>query len=46
MGCHAVCFPGCLTGRDVTVYPLCPVRGIIPALSIVKADGCIVAKRE
>ena len=45
MGCNAVCFPGSVVGRDVTVYPLCPVRGIVPAFSIVKAEGCFVAKR-
>jgi len=44
LGCNAVCFPGTLIGRESTVYPLCPVRGVVPALSIVKAMGLIVAK--
>lgn len=46
MGCNSVCFPGSLVGRNVTVYPLCPVRGIVPPFSIVKAEGRFVAKRE
>lgn len=46
MGCNAVCFPGSLVGRDSMVYPLCPVRGVIPAFSIVKAEGLIVTRRS
>jgi acetyltransferase-like isoleucine patch superfamily enzyme len=45
IGCNAVCFPGSLVGRDTMVYPLCPVRGIVPASSVVKAEGRIVARR-
>ena len=46
LGCNAVCFPGTLVGRDAMVYPLCPVRGMVPASSVVKAEGRIVAKRQ
>ena len=46
IGCNAVCFPGTLVGRDSMVYPLCPVRGIVPASSVIKAEGRIVAKRQ
>jgi UDP-N-acetylglucosamine diphosphorylase / glucose-1-phosphate thymidylyltransferase / UDP-N-acetylgalactosamine diphosphorylase / glucosamine-1-phosphate N-acetyltransferase / galactosamine-1-phosphate N-acetyltransferase len=45
IGCNSVCFPGTLVGRDSTVYPLCPVRGVVPALSVVKGEGLIVPKR-
>jgi UDP-N-acetylglucosamine diphosphorylase / glucose-1-phosphate thymidylyltransferase / UDP-N-acetylgalactosamine diphosphorylase / glucosamine-1-phosphate N-acetyltransferase / galactosamine-1-phosphate N-acetyltransferase len=45
IGCNSVCFPGTIVGRDSTVYPLCPVRGLVPAHSIVKGEGLIVPKR-
>jgi UDP-N-acetylglucosamine diphosphorylase / glucose-1-phosphate thymidylyltransferase / UDP-N-acetylgalactosamine diphosphorylase / glucosamine-1-phosphate N-acetyltransferase / galactosamine-1-phosphate N-acetyltransferase len=46
LGCNSVCFPGSLVGRDAVAYPLCPVRGVVPARSIVKADGRIAPRRE
>ncbi|MEI6877174.1 MAG: UDP-N-acetylglucosamine pyrophosphorylase [Spirochaetota bacterium] len=46
VGCNAVCFPGSLVGRDATIYPLTPIRGFIPASSIVKQGGAIVSKSE
>lgn len=45
LGCNAVCFPGSVVGRRSTAYPLCPVRGIVPEMSIVKAEGAILPKR-
>jgi NDP-sugar pyrophosphorylase family protein len=44
LGCNSVCFPGSLVGRDSMVYPLCPVRGILPGLSILKAEGLLVPR--
>lgn len=46
LGCNAVCFPGSLVGRGTVVYPLCPVRGIVPPHSILKAEGSVVALRD
>lgn len=46
LGCNSVCFPGTLVGRDTIVYPLCPVRGIVPASSILKAEGLLVPRRN
>ena len=44
IGCGTVLNPGCVIGRDATVYPLCSVRGYIPPSSIYKKDGVIVEK--
>lgn len=46
LGCNSVCFPGTLVGRDTIVYPLCPARGILPASSILKAEGLLVPRRR
>lgn len=44
VGCNAVLNPGTVLGRNSTVYPTACVRGVIPANSIYKNDGRIVAK--
>ncbi|MGD9938693.1 MAG: UDP-N-acetylglucosamine pyrophosphorylase [Clostridia bacterium] len=45
IGCNSVCYPGTVIGRGTIVYPLTAVRGIVPADSILKADGTIVGRR-
>ncbi len=44
VGCNAVLNPGAVLGREATVYPLSMVRGCVPAKSIYKAKGDMVAK--
>ena len=44
IGCNSVLNPGTVTGRNVTVYPLSCVRGIIPENSILKTGGTVVKK--
>lgn len=39
VGCNAVLFPGTILGPRSIIYPLCPVRGTIPADTIVKNNG-------
>ncbi len=46
VGCGSVLNPGTVIGSHSNVYPLSPVRGFVPANSIYKARGNIVAKRE
>lgn len=46
VGCNSVLNPGTVIGRHTNVYPLSCVRGVIPANSIVKTGGVVVAKRE
>jgi NDP-sugar pyrophosphorylase family protein len=41
IGCNSVCYPGTIIGRTTVVYPLTAVRGMVPAGSILKADGTI-----
>lgn len=43
VGCHAVLNPGTVVGRMSRVYPLSSVRGYVPANSIHKQDGTVVA---
>lgn len=43
VGCHAVLNPGTVVGRGSRVYPLSSVRGYVPAGSIYKQDGTVVA---
>ncbi|NLY47881.1 MAG: UDP-N-acetylglucosamine pyrophosphorylase [Clostridiales bacterium] len=45
VGCNTVLNPGVIVGRNVNIYPLSMVRGCIPACSIYKKAGEIVAKR-
>lgn len=46
IGCNAVVFPGTIIGKYSRVYPLCPVRGFIPARHIVKAAGTYIPMRD
>ena len=45
VGCNSVLNPGTVIGRNSNVYPLCCVRGVIPANSIYKTGGVIVDKK-
>lgn len=45
IGCNSVLNPGSIVGRQSDIYPLTMVRGFVPARSIVKQSGQIVAKR-
>ena len=44
VGCNSVLNPGTVIGKDSQVYPVSCVRGCIPANSIYKTGGIIVAK--
>lgn len=44
VGCNAVLNPGTILGKNSIVYPLCSVRGCIPANSILKNNGDIVER--
>ena len=46
VGCNSVLNPGTVVGRFSNVYPLSCVRGFVPAHSIYKTGGVIVAKKE
>ena len=46
IGCNSVLNPGTVIGRCSNVYPLSCVRGVVPANSIYKTGGVIVAKKE
>ena len=46
VGCNSVLNPGTVVGRHSNVYPLSCVRGVVPANSIYKTGGVIVAKVE
>lgn len=46
VGCNSVLNPGTVVGRNSNVYPLSCVRGVVPANSIYKTGGVIVAKTE
>lgn len=39
IGSNSVLYPGTIVGRDCIIYPLTPVRGTIPAQTIIKGDG-------
>ncbi len=45
VGCNSVLNPGTVIGRNSNVYPLSSVRGVVPANSIYKNSGAVVAKR-
>ena len=46
VGCNSVLNPGTVVGRNSNVYPLSCVRGVVPANSIYKTGGVIIAKKE
>lgn len=45
VGCNSVLNPGTVIGRNSNVYPTSSVRGVIPANSIHKNNGEVIAKR-
>ena len=45
VGCNSVLNPGTILGRHSSVYPTSCVRGMVPANSIWKTGGIIVAKK-
>ena len=45
VGCGSVLSPGTVIGRNVNIYPLSSVRGVVKANSIYKKQGEIVEKR-
>lgn len=45
VGCNSVLNPGTVIGKNTNIYPLSPVRGVIPANSIFKKQDDIVEKR-
>lgn len=45
VGCNSVLNPGTVVGRNSNIYPLSCVRGVVPANSIFKTGGIIVAKK-
>ncbi len=46
VGCNSVLNPGTVIGRNSSVYPLSCVRGVVPANSIYKNSGEVIAKKE
>jgi acetyltransferase-like isoleucine patch superfamily enzyme len=44
VGCNSVMNPGTVIGQDSQIYPLSMVRGFVPANSIHKNTGEIIAK--
>ncbi len=46
VGCNSVLNPGTVIGRNSNVYPLSCVRGVVPANSIYKTGGVVIAKKE
>ena len=46
VGCNAVCNPGTVIGRHSNVYPTSCVRGVVPANSIYKNSGEVIAKHD
>ena len=46
VGCNSVLNPGTVIGRHSNIYPLSPVRGVVPANSIYKTGGVIVEKKS
>lgn len=45
VGCGSVLNPGTVIGKESNVYPLSPVRGVVPPYSIYKNQNEIVQKR-
>ena len=44
VGCNSVLNPGTVVGKHTNIYPTSCVRGVVPANSIWKTGGVIVAK--
>ena len=46
IGCHAVLNPGTVVGARAQIYPLCSVRGFVPADCIYKRAGEVVLREK
>ena len=46
VGCNSVLNPGTVIGRHTNIYPVSSVRGVVPANSIWKTGGIVVAKQD
>ncbi len=46
VGCGCVLNPGTVIGKNTSIYPLNPLRGVFPAESIVKSQNNIVKRRD
>lgn len=46
VGCGTVLNPGCIVGKETLIYPLSMVRGVIPAHSVYKSQGEVVARLD
>lgn len=46
VGCGTVLNPGTVVGMNTNIYPLCSVRGWVPADSIYKGQDAIIPKRR
>ncbi|MEE1114107.1 MAG: UDP-N-acetylglucosamine pyrophosphorylase [Eubacterium sp.] len=46
VGCGTVLNPGSVVGAHTNIYPLSSIRGVIPADSIYKKEGCIVRRED
>ena len=46
VGCGSILNPGSVIGRNVNIYPLSSVRGVVPSDSIYKKASEVVAKKE
>lgn len=46
VGCGSILNPGSVIGRNVNIYPLSSVRGVVPSDSIYKKASEVVAKTE
>ncbi len=45
VGCGCVLNPGTVIGKNTSVYPLTPLRGVYPADSIVKSSDCVIKRK-
>jgi len=46
VGCNSVLNPGTVIGPHSNIYPTSCVRGVVPANSIWKTGGVVVAKHD
>ena len=46
VGCNSVLNPGTVIGPHSNIYPTSCVRGVVPANSIWKTGGVVVAKHN
>ena len=46
IGCNSVVFPGSIIGKNCLIYPLSPVRGIVPESSILHTGGILTHRED